>query len=256
MANQVDPAMVTFGKAIRAFRMAKGLTQESLAQTLNYSKGWLSNIETGQIRPQRRIVTEFERALSVTDEALIGLYDELSKEKVPGWARDWWDEEAQATGLRAFEDNLVYGLLQTEDYANAVLHGDEAALQHRTARQTRLTSEEPPRVRCVMDELVLYREMGGQGVMRAQLEHLATSSSAIVQIVPAAVNPHRMGAFTLAAVDDGEVAYVQSAVRGMVTNDKKELLHLNNLWESICSQALPVGMSRDLIMRTADERWT
>jgi hypothetical protein len=65
-----------------------------------------------------------------------------------------------------------------------------------------------------------------------------------------------MGAFTLAAVDDGEVAYVQSAVRGMVTNDKKELLHLNNLRESICSQALPVGMSRDLIMRTADERWT
>ena len=136
MAKQVDPAMVAFGKAVRAFRLAKGLTQESLAQTLNYSNGWLSNIETGQLRPQRKIVPELERVLTINDEALTELYDALSREKVPGWAKDWWDEEAQATSLRAFEDNLVYGLLQTEQYANAVLCGNEAALQHRTTRQT------------------------------------------------------------------------------------------------------------------------
>jgi transcriptional regulator with XRE-family HTH domain len=258
MANPVDPAMVTFGKAVRAFRMAKGFTQENLAQTLNYSKGWLSNVETGQLRPLRKAVTEFEAALGVTDEALMELYDELSKEKVPGWAKDWWDEEGRATSLRGFENSLVYGLLQTEDYARAIFGGDETAVQARMARQVRLSAENPPTVRCVLDELVLHREIGGREVMRAQLEYLVTdaSSLATVQIVPAAVNPHRMGAFTIATVEGGEVAYVETAVRGIVTNDKKELLHLNDVWESIRSQAFPVGMSRDLIMRTVEDRWT
>ncbi|HEY0539317.1 MAG TPA: helix-turn-helix transcriptional regulator [Actinoallomurus sp.] len=258
MANRADPAMVTFGKAVRAFRMSKGSTQEALAQTLNYSKGWLSNVETGQLRPLRNTVIEFEVALGVTDEALLELYDELSKEKVPGWAKDWWDEEAQATGLRAYEDCLIYGLLQTEDYARAVLCGNEAALQHRMARQARLTSDSPPRVRCVLDELVLYREIGDRDLMRAQLEYLVTgaSSLATVQIVPAAANPHQLGAFTIATVDGTDVAYVQSAVQGIVTNDKKDLVRLNDVWESVRSQALPVGMSADFIRRTVEERWT
>jgi transcriptional regulator with XRE-family HTH domain len=258
MANSVDPAMVTFGKAVRAFRMAKGFTQESLAPALNYSKGWLSNVETGQLRPLRKTVIELEAVLGVTDEALLELYDELSKKTVPGWARDWWDEEGKATSLRAFEDSLVYGLLQTEDYARAVHGGDETALQARMARQARLTADNPPKVRCVLDELVLYRQVGNRDVMRAQLEYLTTgaSSLATIQIVPAAVNPHRSGAFTIATVEGSEVAYVQSAVRGIVTNDKKELLHLNDVWESIRSQAYPVGMSMDLIMRTVEDRWT
>jgi transcriptional regulator with XRE-family HTH domain len=258
MANRIDPAMVTFGKAVRAFRMSKGFTQEHLAQTINYSKGWLSNVETGQLRPLRKTVIEFEAALGVTDEALLELYDELSKEKVPGWARDWWDEEAAATGLRAFEDMLVYGLLQTEDYARAVHGGDETALQARLARQARLSADNPPTVRCVLDELVLHREIGGRDVMREQLEYLLDGASALttIQIVPASANPHRSGAFTIATVDGGEVAYVETAVRGIVTNDKKDLLHLNDVWESIRSQALPVGMSRDLIVRTVEERWT
>jgi transcriptional regulator with XRE-family HTH domain len=249
--------MATFGKAVRAFRMAKGFTQDQLAQTINYSKGWLSNVETGQLRPLRKVITEFEAALGVTDQALLELYDELSKETVPGWARDWWDEEAKATSLRAFEDSLVYGLLQTEDYARAVFRGNEAALQHRMARQARLLTDNPPTVRCVLDEMVLYREIGGREVMRAQLEHLVAyaSSIATVQIVPAGANPHRLGAFTIAAVDGGDVAYVENAVHGIVTNDRKDLLHLNDIWESVRSQALPVGMSIDFITRTVEERW-
>lgn len=258
MANRIDPAIVTFGKAVRAFRMSKGFTQEQLAQTINYSKGWLSNVETGQLRPLRKAVIEFEAALGVTDEALLDLYDELSKETVPGWARDWWDEEAEAGGLRVFEDMLVYGLLQTKDYARAVLRGDEAALGHRMTRQERLSAADPPTVRCVLDELVLHREIGGREVMRAQLEYLANDASdvATVQIVPSAANPHQLGAFTIATNDSGDVAYVQSAVRGIVTTDRKDLARLNDIWESVRSQALPVGMSTELIKRTADDRWT
>jgi transcriptional regulator with XRE-family HTH domain len=257
MANRVDPAMATFGKAVRAFRMAKGFTQDQLAQNINYSKGWLSNVETGQLRPLRKVIAEFEAALGVTDQALLELYDELSKETVPGWARDWWDEEAKASSLRAFEDSLIYGLLQTEDYARAVFRGNEEALQNRMARQARVLAGNAPTIRCVLDEMALYREIGGREVMRAQLEHLiaAATSIATIQIVPASANPHRLGAFTIASVDGCDVAYVENAVRGVVTNDRKDLLHLNDIWESIRSQALPVGMSLDFITRTVEDRW-
>jgi hypothetical protein len=79
---------------------------------------------------------------------------------------------------------------------------------------------------------------------------------ATVQIVPAAANPHQLGAFTIATVDGTDVAYVQSAVQGIVTTDKKDLVRLNDVWESVRSQVLPVGMSADLIRRTVEERWT
>src|SRR4051794_36689791 len=94
MAHGIIPAMVTFGKAVRAFRMAKGCTQEYLAQTINYSKAWLSNLETGQLRPDRKVVIAIEKALGIKDEALLDLYDELSQESIPRWARNWWEEEA------------------------------------------------------------------------------------------------------------------------------------------------------------------
>jgi transcriptional regulator with XRE-family HTH domain len=258
MAHGIVPAMVTFGKAVRAFRLAKGCTQEYLAQTINYSKAWLSNLETGQLRPERKVVVAIEKALAVKDEALLDLYDELSKESIPGWAKNWWEEEGRATTLRAYEDSLVYGLLQTEGYAQAVLSGNEAAVKARLARQAMLTGDNPPTVRCVLDELVLYREIGGPEVMRDQLLYLATeaSSLATIQIVPASANPHRMGAFTIATVDGSAVGYVESAVRGMVTTSKEDIQRLNEKWESIRSQALPVGMSIDLIKRTVEERWT
>lgn len=258
MADQLDPAMVAFGKSVRAFRVARGLTQEQLAQMISYSKGWLSNVETGQLRPVRKVVIAIQTALSISDNALIELYDLLSMETLPVWLRDWLEEERRASAIRAFQGLVVHGLLQIEDYARALLGGNEAALHARMARQERLISDDAPRVMCVMDELALYREIGGPAIMRAQLKHLieCASTYATIQVVPSAANPHRMGSFVIATVDGAEVAYVDTAIRGMVTNSRDDLRSLNEAWESIRSQSLPVGMSMDLIKKVARERWT
>jgi Domain of unknown function (DUF5753) len=63
------------------------------------------------------------------------VYDLLEGESLPGWMRDWVDEERRASALRAFELSVVPGLLQTPDYARTVLDSDETAVNARLERQ-------------------------------------------------------------------------------------------------------------------------
>ena len=132
------------------------------------------------------------------------VYDLLEGESLPGWMRDWLDEERRASALRAFELSVIPGLLQTPDYARTVLDGDEAAVTARLERQAILNGENPPTLRCVLDETVLTRGFGDAKVMRDQLEHLVNSVSPrlAVQIVPSGVRYEGLaGAFTIATVD-------------------------------------------------------
>lgn len=98
-------------------------------------------------------------------------------ESLPRWARDWFMEERRAGKLRSFELAFVYGLLQTEEYARSQLKGNETAVQARMERQSILTADVPPMIHVVLDELVLYREIGGRQVMHNQLKHLTECAS-------------------------------------------------------------------------------
>lgn len=163
--------------------------------------------------------------------------------------------------LRAFHCSVVYGLLQTEDYIRALFDGDEPAVAARLERQRILTRTEsrPPKLYCVLDESVLYRDIGGPTVMREQLLHLVEVESPrlSVQIVPCAKHDGISGSFVLATLDDkSEVAYVEAITGGQVMGAPDDLAAVAVAWESIRSQALPVDMSIDLIKRTVEERWT
>ncbi|MBC6468969.1 DUF5753 domain-containing protein [Actinomadura alba] len=131
----------------------------------------------------------------------------------------------------------------------------------RLTRQSILTRENPPppHLVCVLDEGVLYREIGSPKVMREQLEHLVASVSdrVSVQIVPSRQHRGISGSFVLATLDDrSEVAYVETAALGMTMGDPKTLTTLNESFDRIRSQALPVDMSIELITRTAERKWT
>ncbi|GAA2070755.1 hypothetical protein GCM10009780_02100 [Actinomadura alba] len=106
---------------------------------------------------------------------------------------------------------------------------------------------------------MLYREIGSPKVMREQLEHLVASVSdrVSVQIVPSRQHRGISGSFVLATLDDrSEVAYVETAALGMTMGDPKTLTTLNESFDRIRSQALPVDMSIELITRTAERKWT
>lgn len=258
MEALTSPTLRTLGKLIRRYRDAAGLTQAQLVGPLDYSEGWLSNVETAQLRPRREIVEAIEHALSVPTGVLTEVWDQLDGESLPAWVRDWFSEESKAKLLRWFEALIVPGLLQTEAYARAILDQDEAAVAARMERQKILVRDDPPTIHCVIDEAVLHTPIGDSTTMYDQLQHLieSVSSRITVQVVPSSSNPHRMGGFTIATVHGSEVAYVETAVRGIVTSSDDDLARLAEKWESIRTFALSQGESLAFIRKVTEEKWT
>ncbi|MCW2900131.1 MAG: transcriptional regulator, family [Streptosporangiaceae bacterium] len=262
-SNPLDPTsspLALFGSELRTYRDRVGLSQEQLGSKTNYTGSYVGAVERAEEMPKRRFAVAADVALN-TVGALTRLWDGLLKKSVyPPWF-NWPIHEAEATVLRSFQLSVVDGLLQTEDYARDLLYGDEVAVEARMARQSILTREDPapPLLVCVLDETVLRREVGGPKVMREQLHHLVEAASERTSIHIAPARRHRgvNGSFVLATMEDrAEVAYIESAARGITTGEPTDLRTLTERFESIRSQALPVDQSLELIARTADEQWT
>lgn len=251
--------LVTFGRLVRIHRDATGITQKELAKALDYTNGWVSNVETGQLRPRSEQVRSLEQALGLPPGALMAVYEQLDGESLPGWMREWIPEERRADVLRWVELSIIPGLLQTEGYARALLNDNDSAVRTRLERQDILTRENPPTLHFVIDELVLLHEVGDAKVMHEQLDHLVNLISPprlTIQVVRSTSNPHSMGPFIIAAVDGGEVAYIETAVRGIVTSSRDDIASLSATWEAIRTFALPQQESIEFIKKTAEERWT
>ena len=122
-----------------------------------------------------------------TRGALTRLWDHLKKgqkQRLYGWFQEWADIEAQVTVLRWYEPLVVPGLLQTEDYARAILSARpdgnlddlDEQVAARLARQAILDRTGAPQLWCILDEGVLHRAIGGSKVMRSQLYRLAEAA--------------------------------------------------------------------------------
>jgi transcriptional regulator with XRE-family HTH domain len=260
--NPLDPSsspLALFGSELRTYRERAGLSQEQLGGKTNYTGSYVGAVERAGEMPKRRFAVASDLALD-TAGALTRLWDGLLQKSVyPPWF-NWPIHEVEATVLRTFQLSVIYGLLQTEDYARDMLYGDEAAVEARLARQNILSREDPapPLVVCVLDETVLRRTVGSPKVMREQLHHLVDSASERISIHVVPARRHRgiSGAFVLATLEDrSEVAYVETAARGITTGEPTDLRSLTEKFESIRSQAFPIDQSLELITRTADELW-
>lgn len=144
----------------------------------------------------------------------------------PTWFQSYLGLEATATLIRTYEVQFVPGLLQTPDYARAVvLLGHAGAppeeIERRVAlrihRQELLTREDPPQLSAVVDEAALRRPIGGQQVMRDQISALIEASqrpNVRLQIIPFNAGGHAAagGAFSILHFADGglpDVVYVE-----------------------------------------------
>ncbi|MEU8266033.1 DUF5753 domain-containing protein [Sphaerisporangium sp. NPDC049002] len=185
------------------------------------------------------------------------------------WFYPWLEAEQQALTLRAWQPTLVLGLLQTADYARAVFRGEpgirsdkiDKGVEARLERQTLFDRKDPPMLWAVLDEGVLQRPIGGSAVMKGQLNHLLTMAEhpcITIQIVPvmAGCTAGLLGGFFLAQLRDGrEVVYLESAGKGHVTAQTKEVRDIQVRYEAVRASALPHDGSLNRIKEWV-EKWT
>jgi transcriptional regulator with XRE-family HTH domain len=205
------------GVELRRIREQRGLTLAQVEQELNRSAGWGSRIENGKRRmPSVNDVTALLDLYEVTDPAVRkSLLDTTRQARTRGWWNTYRDTipEAYATyvGLEAgarklyiANPSIVPGLLQTADYARAVIGAGglqrgltadqvEKRVEVRAKRQELITRNDPIALRAVLDEAALRRIVGGPTVMREQLEFLlgiAERPNVTIQVVPFSAGAH------------------------------------------------------------------
>ena len=258
---QESPALVAFGRQLRRMREGKGVEQETIAHLTNLSGAQVSRIEAGKRRASRsfaEIVDDYLEAGS----ALISLWEDLNKDghPVPIWF-DWPQIEGDAIELTCYQLCVIAGLAQTPAYAKALLKGNEEAVAARLERQKILDKENAPIVTFLVDEQALHRSVGSPEVMREQLEHLIALSerpNVTVQVVLGSGEHAGNGSsFVLATMaDTSRIAYIETAIRGLTTDDPADLAEVSRVLADIRNRALPGDMSRDFIRKVAEERWT
>jgi transcriptional regulator with XRE-family HTH domain len=220
---------------LRALRAEMGMTAEQVAEHLMCSLGKVRRMETGFRSGTVRDVRDLCDLYGVTDPGRRDHLMELARPgRQPSWHRaygprfsTYLELEADASSIKTYETTLVSGLVQTADYARAVLETYAATLspdalspevieqrvEGRLVRQRRLTEADPPYYWFILDEATLHRMVGGPVVMRAQLKRLidvAKLPNVTVQVVPYEVGCHPAGDGSFTILDF--TAHVDSLV--------------------------------------------
>ncbi|MGW4751825.1 helix-turn-helix domain-containing protein [Streptomyces chartreusis] len=205
---------VVLGKRLQELREASGLGREEAARALRVTAATVRRMETAEVALKIPYVQVLLETYGVPDdeaEAFVSLAEEANQ---PGWWQryhdvlpDWFSLyvslEGAARIVRSYEPHFVPGLLQTEEYARAVLEagtigqtGPETIERHvslRMERQRLLERQDPPHLWVIMDETVLLRPVSGGEVMREQLDKLlefAERDRVTLQIAEFASGPH------------------------------------------------------------------
>ncbi|WP_217161937.1 helix-turn-helix transcriptional regulator [Streptomyces sp. AC512_CC834] len=252
-----------FGTRVRRLRTAAGLTQAQLGELTHVVSTRITQIERASgAKPTLELARALDAALGA-EELLVELWPYVYREAFPDWSRAFIAHSERAVSIRQYAAHLVPGLLQTEEYARAVLSlgmtldGGAEQLEERVAarmgRQERLTAPGRPELWVVLDEAVLKRPIGGDDVMRAQLERLvevAAEPHITVQVFPFEQGGHDAlgGSLTVLTLPDGsEVAYTEGAHYGQLVEEPADVRHLSGNYDRVRADALPTVMSLDMI---------
>jgi transcriptional regulator with XRE-family HTH domain len=266
-----------FGTELRRARMDAGIkSQEELADELGFERTAIAKAESGYRPPSPELAQAYAKRFPELDGLVEAGFFERWAEHVrkngngpfPKFFIDWVDEEKTATVLLYWAPTLVPGILQTEAYARAILapeahdaESPEDRLTGRMERQHILTRPQPPTVTVIMSEMVLRRNVGGAAVMHEQLMHLAEISErpkVIIQVIPKEKGAHVGLAGPVSIADhDGEptVVHLDSFTAGQTTKDPDIISKVREMTDMLRSDALPRDLSRELIIKVAEEQW-
>ena len=241
---------ILLGARLRRLREAKRISPDEAGYVIRGSHSKISRLETGRVSFKDRDIIDLLTLYGVTDEAqreeIRGL---AARANQPGWWHDysdmlasWFEDylglEEAAVQIHTYEAQFVPGLLQTEDYASAVIlleYSNPEEIRRRVslrmARQAILSRPDPTSLWVALDEAVLRRAIGGVRAMRAQLKHLidmAQQPNVAIQIMPLAAGGHAAagGSFSVlhfAENDLPDMVYLEQLASAQYL-DKKDVV--------------------------------
>ncbi|MFE0508953.1 helix-turn-helix domain-containing protein [Streptomyces sp. NPDC058964] len=267
-SRELDPSaspLDYYGYELRRAREAAGLTLARLGSAVFCTGSLIGQIETAARVPQRDFSERLDAALG-TDGLFSRLVGLVLRNQLPSWFQPFAELEAKATYISTYQCQLVYGLLQTEAYARAVLSVEQAErldemVAARLERQRILKGEHPPVLWVVLDEAVLYRAVGSHEVMREQLIHLLELFGkpwVELQVLPFSAGQHTgmMGSFTLLRFDDHpDLYYSESYDSGHMTANPQQIRGRSVGYARLQAEALSPRESAALIARVVEERY-
>lgn len=259
------------GTMLRRLRAEKGWTAEQVADLLQISTSKVSRLETGHRGASALDIRRLCDVYEVDDVQRQRMF-ELASE---GKQRAWWQQgglsysiyvglEAEAAAIRDYGLGFMPGLLQTRDYARAIVRAApldwspediEQRVEWRMARQELLFSDHPPRFEAVVDESVLLRVVGGPEVMHEQLERLLELSHlphVTLRVIPygagalpAGNNKFIILGFTQPSVPD--VVFIEGLTGDLYLDEPTEVAVYETTFQMLVELAATPEKTRDII---------
>ncbi|MFC4908638.1 helix-turn-helix domain-containing protein [Actinomadura gamaensis] len=273
--------MRRLGAQLRRVRTERGLTLEEACVLLKVSKSALQRMESAHVIVRRPMVEYMLGKYGVTDADFIRAMDGLaSGGRSSAWIRrnrnlvpEGRPREAamlllDSSRVRTYHPDRFHGLLQTPDYARAILasprNKDAAALErgvaYRMARKEPLHRGKPVELEMIVGEAAIRQHFGGPAVMAQQLRHLAEAMqwpNVQIRIVPftALRNPALDGGFDLLDVELGDftVAVLDSFTRVTYLEEDQEIAKYEALFDELLLVTLSLDETRSMIEHAVTE---
>ena len=259
-------ARLVLGARLRGLREAAGISPEEAGEAIRGSRSKISRLEHGRTGFKARDMTDLLTCYGVRDMAERATLLELAEhanadswwqaygDVVPAWLEQYLDMERAACLIRAYEAQHVPGLLQTGDYARALLRSGlpgapdaevERRAELRLLRQQVLHCAGPARLWVVIDEAALRRRVGGTAVMRAQIERLIEASrlpNVRIQVLPLSAGGHAAGGGRVTVLRFGEselpdVVYLEQMLTAVYLSRPEDSAHYRDVLNRLTTQA-------------------
>lgn len=268
---------------LRSARQTAGLTQESVAEAMDWSLSKVIRIEAGSVGISTNDLRALLNLYKVADAART---DELVSIARMAKERSWWSDykddvsprffqfiehEAAASAMRAFQPLTIPGLLQIEDYARTVIQQFAATasaerveklVRIRLKRQELLQRANPPEMHFILDEAAVRRLVGGKATMRRQLLHLihmADRPNVTIEVIPfaAGVHPGMQGPFVILELAEGaddDVLFLETSRGDLIFgDDPDELSAYGEMFEQLRKLSFGPDHSSRFLEAVADE---
>jgi transcriptional regulator with XRE-family HTH domain len=269
------------GARLRRLREEKGISRADAGYTIRASESKMSRLELGRVAFKERDISDLLMLYGVTDpeerDAVLAMVEEANRpdwwrvyeDVMPGSFQNYVGLEESATTLRTYETHFVPGLLQTEDYARALMGSAvpppasrdlDRAVALRMTRQQVLTRPNPLNLWAVVEESALRRHVGGEKVHRAQIEHLLEVTRApnvALQVLPLDSGLHAAGgAFSLLRFADSDlpdVVYVEQLSSALYLDKVEHVERYTEVMHRLSVESLTPEATTGVLRRMLDE---